>query len=327
MIAAAASIMLVVPGLASAKSVHVHGVILAVAPKTGEVIVRHDSFGSMPSMTMPFHVAPRERLRELQQGAEINASLDTAHAPWTLSNISVVAVRTVTSAPALRRVQPLGLGDALPEPPLIDEHGVPFRFAALRGQDVVLAFIYTRCRDPQMCPLISAKFNALQHKIGARPLHLVEVTLDPSYDRPDVLERYGRAFGADPRRWTMAVGDVDPTRDFASKFGVTEIPDRNIGLIHSENTVLIGPDGRIRNMILDNAWQPDELLAEIDASRGEVADPIARLNLWLSNEAVAFCGNSIAGFSGFSDVLIVLVLFGSAGTLIVRVVRVFAKGV
>lgn len=321
-----ALVMLVVPGPASAKSERVHGVVLAVEPKTGEVVVRHDPFGSMPSMTMPFRVVPRERLGELQPGSEINATVDTAADPWTLSNISVVSTQAVTAALPLRRVQPLRLGDEVPDPALLDQHGAPFRFAALRGQDVILAFIYTRCQDPRMCPLISSKFNALQRKIGARPLHLVEVTLDPSYDRPDVLERYARTFGADAKHWTLAVGDADPTLDFAARFGVTAFPDPNTGLIHSENTVLIGPEGRIRNMMTDTAWQPDELLADIDASRGKIANPIARLNLWLSKAAVAVCGNSVAGFSGLTDLLVVLAIFGSAGYLMFRLARgIFAK--
>ncbi len=317
--------VLAIPGLTSAKSVRMHGLILAVEPKSGEVIVRHDAFDSMPSMTMPFRVVPRERLAALRAGSEITGSVDTGKDPWTLSDISIVASQAV-SEPAVRRVKPLRIGDELPDPALVDQRGAPFRFSALRGQDVVLAFIYTRCRDPRMCPLISAKFSTLQRKIGARRMHLVEVSLDPSYDRPAVLENYARTFGADPRHWTMAVGDVDPTLDFAARLGVTTFPDPNTGLIHSENTVLISPEGRIRSMILDNDWQPDELIADIDASRGQAANPIARLNLWLTKQAVALCGNSAAGFSGLSDLLIVLTIFGVGGYLMFRMARAFVKG-
>jgi len=111
---------------------------------------------------------------------------------------------------------------------------------------VVLSFIYTRCQDARMCPLISAKFRQIQEQAGARPIHLVEVTLDPAYDRPPVLGRYGRVFGADPKRWSLVVGDADPTLNFAAQFGVTAFPDPNIGIIHAENTVIVGPDGRIQ---------------------------------------------------------------------------------
>lgn len=321
----AAAAVLLAPCVATAKTVRVHGVVLAVQPKTGEVIVRHDAFDGMPGMTMPFKVSPPSRIGELQAGSEINATLDTSHDPWTLSNIAITATQTMTAALPVRNVKPVRIGDLVPDTEFVTAENTPFRFSSVRGADVVLSFIYTRCRDPRMCPLISAKFNQLQHKIGARDVHLVEVSLDPSYDRPNVLKRYGQTFNADPKRWTLAVADVNPTLDFAAQFGVTAFPDPNTGLIHSENTVLIGPDGRVRSMIVDNDWQPDELIADIDASHGEAANPIARFNLWLTKEAVALCGNSAAGFSGLSDLLIVLVIFGAGGYLMFRLIRVFAK--
>lgn len=312
---------------ASAAALRVHGVVLAVEAQNGQIVLRHDAFDNMPAMTMPFAV-PAAELRALRPGNEIDATVDTARDPWTLSDISVVPARSVPEPPAVQApVHPLAVGDLLPSPPLVDERGAPFRLASLRGQDVVLSFIYTRCRDPQMCPLISAKFEALQRKLGTRRLHLVEVSLDPAYDRPAVLERYGQQFGADPRHWTLATGAVDSTLHFAARFGVTAFADPKIGLIHSENTVEIGPDGRIRNMIVDNAWQPDDVLADIDASHGEAANPLQRLNLWLSKEAVALCGDRIAGFSGLSDLAIVTLIFGACGYAFFRLSRVFfAKG-
>jgi protein SCO1/2 len=321
-----ALVMLVVPGMVGAKTERVHGVVLALEPQSGEAIIRHDPFDSMPSMTMPFRVVPRTRLGELQPGNTIDATVDTATDPWTLRDISVSSSQPVTTALPLRRVTPLAVGDIVPDVPLFDQTGKPFRLSQLRGQDVVLAFIYTRCQDPRMCPLISAKFNTLQRTMDTRDLHLVEVTLDPSYDRPAVLARYGAMYGADPRHWTLAVGDADPTLDFAARFGITAFPDPNIGIIHSENTIEIDRDGRIQNMITETSWQPSEILADIDARNGEAANPFARFNLWLSRAAVAMCGNNIGAFSGIGDLAIVLLIFASAGYLLFRLARgIFAK--
>jgi protein SCO1 len=310
------------PALAapSPNGAHVHGVVLAVTPGDGQAIVRHDPYGGMPSMSMPFAIVPRSRAGELQPGNVIDATVDTTTDPWSLRNLTIAATEAVT-APAARRVQPVRLGDTVPDTAFLDQTGRPFRFSQLRGSDVVLAFVYTRCQDPNMCPLISGKFNQLQRLAGARKLHLVEVTLDPSYDRPPVLARYGRTFAADPRRWTLAVGDAVPTLDFAARFGVTAFPDPGAGLIHSENTVEIGADGKIRNMIADATWQPDEILADIDAMNGNASNPIARVDLWLSRMAVAVCGTAVAGFSGFGDLGIVLLGFGALAYLVFRLAR------
>ena len=309
-----------------AKTERVHGLVLALTPKDGEAIVRHDAFGSMPAMTMPFRIEPRSQIATLQVGNAIDATVDTSTEPWTLHNVTVSTTQPLNREDSpLRRVVPVHAGDLVPDTPFVDQTGKPFRFSQLRGEDAVLAFVYTRCQDPRMCPLISAKFHALQQRIGTRPIHLVEVTLDPSYDRPPVLARYGKMFGADPHRWTLAVGDTEPTLDFAARFGITAFPDPDSGIIHAENTVEIGPDGRVRTMITENAWQPDEIIADIDNSRGEASNPFARFDLWLSRAAVAICGNNVAAFSGLEDLGVVLLIVAAFGYLLFRLARVIAK--
>jgi protein SCO1/2 len=259
------ALLCALPAAAGATGTHLHGVVLSVTPQSGEAVVRHDPFGGMPGMTMPFRIVPRSRAAELLPGNVIDATVDTASDPWTLHDVSVAATQAVT-APSAPRVAQLHVGDTVPDTPFVDQTGQPFRFSQLHGMNVVLAFVYTRCRDPQMCPLISSHFNLLQRDAAAHNLHLVEVTLDPSYDRPPVLARYGRLFGADPRTWTLAVGDAQATLDFAARFGVAVFPDPDAGLIHSENTVLIGPDGTIRTMIPDASWQPETILADLNPS-------------------------------------------------------------
>ncbi len=296
------------PVLAQAKTARIHGIVLAVTPQSGEAIVRHDPFDDMPSMAMTFRVVPRARAAELLPGNEIDATADISKDPWTLSNITIATTQSIVP-PATSRFVPLHIGDVVPDTPFVDQSGRPFQLSMLRGQDVVLAFIYTRCQDPQMCPLISSHFNALQRKIGSRDMHLVEVTLDPSYDRPPVLARYARTFGADPRHWTLAVGDSQPTLDFAARFGVVAFPDPSLGIIHSENTVEIAPDGTIRAMFPDARWQPDAILADIDASRAAEANPLARIDAWLAHASVLGYG------------LLAVAIVGALGYLSFRLAR------
>lgn len=282
--------------------------MLAITPKDGEAIVRHDAFGSMPSMTMPFRIVPRAQVATLQPGSTIDATVDTSTQPWTLRDVRVGSTVPVSAqASALRDVVPVHVGDVVPDTPFVDQTGRPFRFSQLRGQDVVLAFVYTRCQDPAMCPLISAKFHVLQERIGTRPLHLVEVSLDPAYDRPPVLARYGATFGANPRDWTLAVGDAVPTLDFAARFGIAVFPDPDAGLIHTENTVIIGRDGRVRDELTQTSWQPDDVIADIDSSRGEAANPLAR------------------SFSGLGDPALVLLTCAAFGYLLFRLTRRIAR--
>jgi protein SCO1 len=310
------------PRLSSVAVPRLHGVVLAVTPKTGQAIVRHDAFGSMPAMTMPFRIVPRERAAQLQAGATIDANVDTTTEPWTLSNVTSTSAQQLTDdASPLRRVTRLNTGDTVPDTPFVDQTGKPFRFSQLRGQDVVLAFIYTRCSDARMCPLISGKFGQLQRTTGKRSLHLVEVTLDPAFDRPPVLARYAQAYGADAKRWSMVVGDAEPTLNFAAQFGITAFPDPESGIIHAENTVIVDRQGRITSMIHEADWLPGGVLADIDAHNGLASNPLQRLNLWLSSTAVAICGNSVAGFSGLQDLAVVVLILSALAYLVYRVAR------
>jgi protein SCO1/2 len=307
-------------------SVKVHGVILAVQEKQAEVVVRHDPFHGMPAMTMPFKVVPASRLTSLAVGSTIDASVDLSTEPWTLKDIRVAGTTDLTSPSLLRRVDLLQVGDRVPDStPFVDQSGAPFTFKQLAGQNVVIAFIYTRCQDPRMCPLISAKFSQLQKLIDYRT-HLIEVTLDPTYDRPAVLERYARQFQADPARWTFLTGDPNTVLDFAAKFGVTALPDPRVGIIHSENTILVGRDGRVADTVTTTSWAPNEIVAEIDAQDKLASNPLARFDLMLSRAASAICGNAVGSFSGLRDLVIVLLIFAAFGYILYRIARkIFAE--
>jgi protein SCO1/2 len=281
----------------------------------------------MPAMTMTFAVAPQAMAKRLRAGQTIDATSDANTTPPTLTDIHISGDQALTSltaaneqpVSAIRNATPLLVGNRMPETPFYDERGTPFTFASLRGSDVVLAFIYTRCADE--CPLISAKFSRLQTLLRGTNTHLVEVSLDPNFDTPAVLQRYANRLGADPARWTLLTGNLDQTLDFAARFDVSALPDPHYGIIHSERTVIIDRDGFIRQLIDEASWSPAEIVTAVRTIDHEAANPFARLNLWLSAQATAICGDSVAGFSGFGDLLVALVIFGAFGWLIYRVGR------
>jgi protein SCO1/2 len=213
------------------------------------------------------------------------------------------------------------VGSLVPETRFIDLNGNPFTFARLRGKSIVMVFIYTRCRDPRMCPLLSAKFHRLQDLLRGTNTHLVEISLDPTFDRPSVLKRYAHIFGVDPSRWTLLTGDLDHTLDFAAQFDVSALPDPRYGILHSERTVLIDSSGVIRGLLDETAWSPEEIVAEVKAIERRPANPLARFNLWLSAQAAAMCGDRAAGFSGIADLLVVIGILFGFGWLLYRLAR------
>jgi protein SCO1/2 len=217
----------------------------------------------------------------------------------------VVALALLAAAIAAF-VPTLQPGDAIPPIPLIDQSGRAFSLAQLRGEAVVLTFIYTRCADPRMCPLASSKFAQLQARIGRDPIRLVEITLDPAFDTPAVLRAYGRAFAAQPQHWTLATGAPASIEDLSERLDIATQWTRPGTLAHTESAIVIDRDGRIARIVPGNTWTVSDLLALARDAAGAQQAPTALIALWLT-AAVASCGGS----TGAINVLEALALFAA----------------
>ena len=105
----------------------------------------------------------------------------------------------------------LELGEAVPDFAMTTQEGKPLKLSDLRGNVVVLTFIYTRCPLPDFCPLMDRKFAELAQRIGAIPDRARHDSPDFALVRPRA--RHARSAGEacpDPRGdarplWTFAV--------------------------------------------------------------------------------------------------------------------------
>lgn len=188
-------------------------------------------------------------------------------------------------------------GDALGAPPLVDMTGGAVD--TVHGV-VVVSFIYTRCPDPRMCPLVTAKFHQMARLLRGTPVRLLEVTLDPTYDTPPVLRRYGTAAGADGTRWTLATGQADALAAFAERAGLTVDRPRPGVIAHTE-AVLLARDGVVEENIPGNEWTADEVAAEARATAALPANPLQRLALRAFGGLARLCG--AAGAHGITPAL------------------------
>jgi len=296
------------------------GIVLTVLADKQQAVVRHEAYGGMPAMTMLFGLSRRDAAR-LHQGDRLEATVEERDDLEALSNVRVIGTAVAPRSDPLHSVALLKTGETLPAIPLVDQNGRPFTFADFRGKTVVLSFIYTRCRDTRMCPLISAHFHQLQQRLNGNEYHLIEVTLDPTFDRPPVLADYAARFDADASRWTIGTGDPRAVLDFAARFGIVPFPDPNVGLIHSERTALIGRDGRIADFLDEAGWDPNNVIARLQMMNDVPANPIALIDYALSKGVVAVCGNEAAGTSGLLDLIIVAIIFSGGVWLLIRIGR------
>jgi cytochrome oxidase Cu insertion factor (SCO1/SenC/PrrC family) len=218
----------------------------------------------------------------------------------------------------------LQLGDTVPALPLVDQTGRAFSLTQLRGNAVVLTFIYTRCADARMCPLVSLKYARLQHAIGNAPVRLVELTLDPIFDTPAVLRRYGAAYGANASRWRLATGAPDSLADLAARLGIASAWTQPGTLVHTEATIVLDRQGAIARVVDGNAWTPDAMLALARDAAGEGPAPLARISTWLT-AAIERCGGGTLPISALAMLLAIVALIAIFGVMMARSLRVHTR--
>lgn len=250
----------------------VQGTVRAPLDNTGHVTIAHDDIpGLMPAMTMSFAVADPAGAALLTPGDRVRFQLDTAGADWTAGSFTlvghtVIPPSTAAASAANRRLRE---GDLLPAFSCLTEENQPITAASIRGRVTLITFIFTRCPVPEYCPAMALRFAQLQKAILATPgsvgqTRLLSITLDPEFDRPDILKAYGEAVGANPAVWQFGTGDKETIAALTKSFAV--YTERNgVTLDHTLCTALIGPDGRILQLWRGNGWKIDEVLAAFAA--------------------------------------------------------------
>jgi protein SCO1/2 len=267
-------VLVLVPRVMAERVFTVDGVVRSRF-KEGHIVVTHqDIVGYMPAMTMPFAVAPaaRETAARLQVGDKVEFSLhvtedDALAEGFKVKGASSGAVSPSAALPAVQRVQE---GDPVPEFALVDEEGHPLTRATLSGHVTVLTFIFTRCPVPEYCPLMARRFGELQKAIAVDPgmngrAQLLSITLDPEFDRPEVLRAYGQAVGANPAIWHFGTGETEKVTSLVRAFSV--YTERNGALLdHTLCTALIDREGKIVQLWRGNGWKAEEIVAAMKAA-------------------------------------------------------------
>jgi cytochrome oxidase Cu insertion factor (SCO1/SenC/PrrC family) len=281
----------------------VHGVVLAATPG-GDAIVRTDAVPAVaPETTRRFHLVPS---LNIPNGTQIDAYLDRSTQPWTLRS-PTVAGPFAPGEPDPAHVIPIELGSTLPALDLVDQNGALLRLdRAFAGKTVLVTCIFTRCPDRTLCPAISGKFAYMQARLDPKRFALVEITLDPPYDSPPVLRRYGAQYGAEPASWSLLTGKGSTIQHALNTFRINSLRVSSSNFLHDDKLYIVSPEGRVAYVVDTGDWDPDGVLAEARSVSGLASNPWERFKLSLVANVVAMCGGS--QFAGI--VFLELALFG-----------------
>jgi cytochrome oxidase Cu insertion factor (SCO1/SenC/PrrC family) len=135
---------------------------------------------------------------------------------------------------------------------LIERGGQTVTDADLRGKVWVASFIFTRCAGP--CPQVSGTMARIQKELDReKDVRLVTITVDPEFDRPEVLKEYAGRYGADPERWLFLTGKPEAIYPLlnggfklaaAPSEGKARTPGNEV--THSTRLVLVDRKGHVR---------------------------------------------------------------------------------
>jgi protein SCO1/2 len=125
------------------------------------------------------------------------------------------------------------------------------RLSDFRERVVLLAFVYTACADT--CPLLTQRMAVLQQRLRAARLLtsrvvLATVTVDPERDRPEVLARYARGFGADPDGWRFLRERPERLAPVPGAWDEWTRRHPNGDIDHPARLHLVDPRGRVREI-------------------------------------------------------------------------------
>lgn len=125
----------------------------------------------------------------------------------------------------------------VPDVVLINQNGAKVRLKDLLQSDkpVVLDFIFATCTT--ICPILSAGYVNLQHKIGSdsQAIRLVSISIDPEHDTPKIMKAYLKRFQAKPG-WDFLTGsreDIDKVMAVFGAYVQNKMSHRPLMLIHS----------------------------------------------------------------------------------------------
>ena len=257
------------------------GEVVQRNPATSEITVKHEEIpGFMPAMTMPYKVASPLAAAIVEPGDKIAADVITENGKdYWLDNIRITDTsgrKAPKPAPAVHVLPP---GSRAPDLELTNQDGKPIRLADFKGKALLITFIYTRCPLPNFCPRLSSEFARIHDDLAKTPddyarTHLLAITLDPKYDTPEVLRKYGLAYlHGDPSgfsHWDFAATSPETLEKLAGAFGLSyEEADNQIS--HTMNIVLIAPDGTISKY-----WTTDWTMPELEDALRQAASRSSR---------------------------------------------------
>jgi cytochrome oxidase Cu insertion factor (SCO1/SenC/PrrC family) len=161
---------------------------------------------------------------------------------------------------------------------------------------VLLSFIYTRCPDPNGCPLATHVLRRLERRVAQEPalaeqVRFLSLSFDPDYDTPAQMAEYASRAAQGRVDWrfltTPSPDALDPLLDAYDQSVIRSVGadgETASAISHILRVYLIDRSQRIRNIYSVSFLHPDLLIADLAtlaAERGALGDGGREGDSWI----------------------------------------------
>lgn len=264
------------PAPGTTNTYEVKGIVREIKRNGTTAVIQHEEVTNyMPAMTMPLSVKDAKDLAGVKAGDQIAFRLLVTVDDGWIDTIRVLSTTNMPPAPPLnssrlvRNVDPLKIGDTLPNYPFVNEFGKELKTDDYRGKAVALTFIFTRCPFPNFCPRMSENFKhayqALETDAKApKNWQFFSLSFDTYFDNPAILKSYAQRYHYNPEKWSFLTGAIIDIDDITERFGLAFSRDEGtLNFNHTLRTVVLDTRGRVHHIFIGNEWKPEELAEKI----------------------------------------------------------------
>ncbi|MEO8428583.1 MAG: SCO family protein [Verrucomicrobiota bacterium] len=252
----------------------VKGIVKELKVDGRTVVIQHEDVpGYMPAMTMPFKVKNTNELTNLQSEDRVSFQMVvTSDEGWIENVVRVGTAKgeilpSVESFRRVRDVDPLKVGDLMPDYRFTNELGHAVSLKDFKGKALALTFIFTRCPFPEFCPKLSNNFAEAYKRLmttsnAPTNWNLLSISFDPTNDTPAVLKAYAGRYNYDSNYWSFVTGAMIDIDAITEQFGLG-FSRQGPTINHNLRTVVVDANGRVRRILTGNDWKAAELVEEI----------------------------------------------------------------
>lgn len=209
---------------------------------------------------------------------------------WLFS-AAIIACMFSTPSLALSALEKseTSIGSSLPNYRLVNQNGNFFALHSLKGNPVLINYIFTDCHGP--CLMISGSVKRVKESINpsiAGNIYFLSISIDILNDTPPLLKEYGESFTDDFDKWIFASMDAQTLEMITNKMGF-RFEKTDFGYEHMNRLTLIGPDSKIAKHFYGVKFDPvtveEAIIATMEGRtvKNTFADTISQALTYCSN--------------------------------------------